>query len=107
MKLYRNSSGVWAGTQVDARKMCGKADTPGDVPVDKPGLLMFLNANKVGSGAIVDSQDITSEATELNNGAMSWFRWSYDCMCRGQYDDAKEHLAKALELSKVERQDAS
>ena len=107
MKLYRNSSGVWAGTQVDARKMCGKAYTPVDVPVDKPGLLMFLNANKVGSGAIVDNQSITNEATELNIGAMSWFRWSYDCMCRGQYDDAKEHLAKALELSKVEKQDAS
>jgi hypothetical protein len=34
---------------------------------------------------------------------MSWFRWSYDCMCRGEWDDAKEHLAKALEMSKKEK----
>ena len=105
MKLYRNSSGVWAGTQADARKMCGKAYTPVDVPVDKPRLLMFLSANKVGSGAIVESQNIASEATELNTGAMSWIRWSYDCMCRGQYDDAKEMLAKGLELAKKEKTD--
>ena len=103
MKLYRNSNGVWAGTQADARKMCGKTYTPVDVPVDKPRLLMFLNANKVGGGAIVDSQETTSESTELNKGAMSWIRWSYDCMCRGQYEDAKEMLRKGLELARKER----
>ena len=107
MKLYRNSSGVWAGTQADARKMCGKGYQTVDVPVDKPSLLRFLNANKVGGGAIADSQEITSEATELNMGAMSWIRWSYDCMCRGQYDDAKEMLRKGLELARKERTDAS
>ena len=106
MKLYRNSSGVWAGTQADARKMCGKGYTTVDVPVDKPSLLMFLNANKVGGGVIADSQNITSEATELNMGAMSWIRWSYDCMCRAQYEDAKEMLRKGLELAKKERTDA-
>ena len=104
MKLYRNSNGVWAGTQADARKMCGKDYTSVDVPVDKPSLLMFLNANKVGSGAISDMQDITSEDTELNRGAMSWIRWSYDRMRRGQYDDAKEMLRKGLELAKTEKQ---
>ena len=51
MKLYKNSDGVWAGTQADARKMCGKDYTVVDVPVDKPSLLMFLNANKVGSSS--------------------------------------------------------
>ena len=100
MKLYRNSAGVWAGTQLDARKMCGKAYSTVDVPVDKPSLLRFLNANKVGSGSISDMQHTSDEPTELTTSAMSWFRWSYDCMCRGQYDDAKEHLAKALELTK-------
>ena len=103
MKLYRNSNGVWAGTQADARKMCGKGYTTVDVPVDKPSLLRFLNANKVGGGAIADSQDITSEATELNMGAMSWSRWSYDCIHRGQYEDAKEMLRKGLELAKKEK----
>ena len=39
MKLYKNSNGVWAGTQADARKMCGKDYRQVDVPVDKTGLL--------------------------------------------------------------------
>ena len=103
MKLYKNSDGVWAGTQADARKMCGKTYSTVDVPTDKPSLLMFLNANKVGGGAIVDSQNITSDSTELNMGAMSWIRWSHDCMCRGQYEDAKEMLRKGLELARKER----
>ena len=106
MKLYKNSNGVWAGTQADARKMCGKTYSPVDVPVDKPSLLMFLNANKVGSGTSNDMQDSSSEPTELNMNAMSWIRWSHDCMCRGQYDDAKEMLRKGLELTKKERTDA-
>ena len=49
MKLYKNSEGVWAGTQADARKMCGKGYSAVDVPVDKPNLLKFLNLNQVGS----------------------------------------------------------
>ena len=51
MRLYKNSNGVWAGTQADARKMCGKDYQTVDVPTDKPSLLRFLNANKVGAGA--------------------------------------------------------
>ena len=39
MKLYKNSNGVWAGAQADARKMCGKDYSTVDVPVDKPNLL--------------------------------------------------------------------
>jgi hypothetical protein len=38
-------------------------------------------------------------------GAMSWIRWSYDCMHRGQYEDAKEMLRKGLELARKERTD--
>ena len=106
MKLYKNSNGVWAGTQADARKYCGKGYQTVDVPTDKPSLLRFLNANKVGSGASVDTQDITSEPDMiLNKEAMSWIRWSHDCMCRGQYDDAKEMLRKGLELARKERTD--
>ena len=100
MKLYKNSDGVWAGTQLDARKMCGKGYSTVDVPVDKPGLLKFLNLNKVGSLTDNDKQQEVSDDGDLNQKAMAWFRWSYDCMCRGEYDDAKEHLAKALEFTK-------
>lgn len=47
MKLYTNNEGQWVGTQADAKKL-GKFTNP-DVPVDKKGLLDFLNANKVGT----------------------------------------------------------
>jgi hypothetical protein len=49
MRLYKNSNGVWAGTQADARKYCGKVYSTVDVPTDKPSLLAFLNLNQVGS----------------------------------------------------------
>jgi len=91
MKLYKNSNGVWAGTQAKARSFCGKDYTMVDVPVDKAGLLQFLNLNKVGSSYTSNDK---VEMTE--GGDISWFRWAYDCMCRGQYDDAKEMLKKGL-----------
>jgi len=100
MKLYKNSEGVWAGTQADARKMCGKTYSTVDVPVDKPNLLKFLNLNQVGSYTSNDKQGtIAGEIDTSNKSAMSWIRWSHDCMCRGQYEDAKEMLRKGLELA--------
>ena len=94
MKLYRNSSGVWAGTQADARKMCGKGYTTVDVPVDKPSLLRFLNANKVGAG-ITDSDMPVAEG-EVDKKSMSWFRWAYDKFLMGDYDEGKEMLKIGL-----------
>ena len=99
MKLYRNSNGVWAGTQADARKMCGKDYRTVDVHVDKSGLLQFLNINQVGDYNINDSTDIVKlklqQPPEMSE-SISWFRWAYDCMLRGQYEDAKEMLRKGL-----------
>ena len=101
MKLYKNSNGVWAGTQLDARKYCGKDYSTVDVPTDKPNLLAFLNLNQVGSYTSNDKQGtITGEIDTSNKSAMSWIRWSHDCMCRGQYEDAKEMLRKGLELAR-------
>lgn len=40
MKLYRDADGKWVGTQADA----GNKNII-EVPVDKPGLLEWLNAN--------------------------------------------------------------
>lgn len=40
MKLYRNADGVWVGTQAEAGNK-----TVIEVPVDKPNLLEWLNAN--------------------------------------------------------------
>ena len=43
MKLYVNVDMTkWAGTQVDAKKEFGKIE-PYEVPVDKAGLITFLN----------------------------------------------------------------
>jgi len=108
MKLYKNSDGVWAGTQADARKMCGKDYTIVDVPVDKPSLLKFLNLNQVGSLTSNDKPDVGHpyEVDVLNKQALSWIRWSYDKICSGQYEDCREMLRKGLELAKKEKIDA-
>ncbi len=50
-------------------------------------------------------QDILDGDLFINKGAMSWIRWSHDCMCRGQYEDAKEMLRKGLELARKEKTD--
>ena len=108
MKLYKNSNGIWAGTQADARKMCGKDYTVVDVPVDKPSLLKFLNLNQVGSLTSNDKPDVGHpyEVDVLNKQALSWIRWSYDKICSGQYEDCREMLRKGLELAKKEKIDA-
>ena len=108
MRLYKNSNGVWAGTQADARKMCGKDYTTVDVPVDKPSLLKFLNLNQVGSLTSNDKPDVGHpyEVDVLNKQALSWIRWSYDKICSGQYEDCREMLRKGLELAKKEKIDA-
>jgi len=52
MRLYVTPSGSWAGTQADARALAkseGADWKEVDVPTDKPGLLTFLNENKVGA----------------------------------------------------------
>ena len=53
MRLYKNSNGVWAGTQADARKYCGKAYSTVDVPTDKSGLLGFLNSIRLAVYPVV------------------------------------------------------
>ena len=95
MRLYKNSNGVWAGTQADARKYCGKDYQTVDVPTDKPNLLGFLNLNQVGSLASTPTLEEVRTG-EPDHEAMSWFRWAYDCMLRGQYKDAEAMLYKGL-----------
>ena len=45
MKLY-SYNGQWFGTQADAKK-AGASTDPIEVPVDKAGLLQFLNEHRV------------------------------------------------------------
>ncbi len=52
MRLYRTPSGKWAGTQDDAKALAKAEGTTWalvEVPVDKPGLLAFLNDHRVGT----------------------------------------------------------
>jgi len=58
MKLYVNKSRTqWAGTQADAKKELGKFDAY-DVPVDKSGLLAFLNKE---SGFNIDPVEVEQQ----------------------------------------------
>ena len=50
-------------------------------------------------GDIIWEGTITGEIDTSNKSAMSWIRWSHDCMCRGQIQQAKEMLRKGLELA--------
>lgn len=46
MKLYRSKGSIWTGTQADAKAAQGGTDFEAiEVPVDKPSLIAWLNAN--------------------------------------------------------------
>lgn len=54
MRLYTNSLGQWAGTQIDAKKIDAHLI---EVPTDKPGLIAFLNGQQ--KTATVEAVDPT------------------------------------------------
>ena len=110
MRLYKNSEGVWAGTQLDARKYCGKDYSTVDVPTDKPGLLGFLNLNQVGkaSGSPTldairdkDIEPVYAPDTDLDKKALSYFEWGYDKLRSGEFADGTEMIRKALLYQKT------
>ena len=58
MRLYTDHKGHWAGTQADAKQF-GEYEQV-EVPTDKPTLLDFLNAQRVGAhvdDAVLDYAD--------------------------------------------------
>lgn len=59
MRLYLSPDGVWTGTQADAKAHAKDHATTWkevEVPVDKAGLMAFLNKHKVGAaGPVVSS----------------------------------------------------
>jgi len=104
MRLYKNSNGVWAGTQADAHKMCGKGYQTVDVPTDKPSLLRFLNANKVGTSYTSNDKEfepVYAPDTDLDKKALSYFEWGYDELTKGAYELGKEYIRKALLYQKT------
>ena len=67
MKLYTTEKGHWAGTQADARKLAKQLTEIVDVfevPVDKKGLLDFLNTNRVTVGSESTTEVVTAPAVE-------------------------------------------
>ncbi len=65
MRLYRDAHGVIVGTQVEAKRM-GKGWEQIDVPVDKPGLIYWLNndhAVEVPANAERDAEFVERVAT--------------------------------------------
>ena len=64
MKLYQSPDGVWTGTQADAKAHARESATTWketEVPVDKAGLLAFLNRHRVGVSV---SQVVSAPAQE-------------------------------------------
>ena len=56
MRLYLSPDGVWTGTQADAKAHAKEHATTWkevEVPVDKAGLMSFLNQHKVGAAGPV------------------------------------------------------
>lgn len=74
MRLYRTPSGSWAGTQADAKALAkseGTAWAELEVPTDKPGLLAFLNENRVGAARRPEERTERLEATPPAREAQS------------------------------------
>jgi hypothetical protein len=76
MKLYQSPDGVWTGTQADAKAHARESATTWketEVPVDKAGLLAFLNRHRVGVSQVVSApaqeQTAPAQRTEPRNYA--------------------------------------
>tara|TARA_R110002020_G_scaffold129298_3_gene289594 strand:- start:302 stop:643 length:342 start_codon:yes stop_codon:yes gene_type:complete len=104
MKLYTNGKGQWVGTQVDARKQLGKIKRTVEVPVDKSGLMAFLNTHRViaftGSAIVQEPPKPDLEPTPelLSPHASSWVAWSLDTLKRGDTREAEAMLVKGLTI---------
>lgn len=69
MRLYLSPDGVWTGTQADAKAHARDANTTWkefEVPVDKAGLLSFLNEYRVGAAVPpVSSAETLADRAEV------------------------------------------
>ena len=101
MKLYTNNKGDWVGTQADARKQVRHEMRTIEVPVDKTGLMSFLNDNKVGSFLVPKESpkpDVEPSAEILSPMATSWVSWASETLNRGDISEAKAMLKKGLTI---------
>ena len=104
MKLYTNGRGDWVGTQADARKLLGKVRRTVEVPVDKSGLMAFLNIHRVMAftgAAIVQADpkpDLEPTPELLSPQASSWVAWALDTLVRGDINESEAMLKKGLAI---------
>ena len=64
MRLYKNNSGQWFGTQADA-KVGGKFEQV-EVPTDKATLLEFLNTHAVGAVAASSPLEVPTTQNKIS-----------------------------------------
>lgn len=70
MKLYRDATGVIVGTQYEAKRM-GKGWVPIDVPVDKQGLIDYLNRHNAFRESVRDASIHSVEFTAEAGGTLA------------------------------------
>jgi len=102
MKLYTNGEGDWAGTQADAKKLKGGFKQV-EVPVDKAGLLGYLNGASQKTEAPEPGTPVTKTDRHPRSRSTSNF---------SQYDVhdvvlncKEEHLGSALAATIARLQD--
>ena len=126
MRLYKNNSGQWYGTQAEARRNAPRQWKEVEVPTVKANLLEFLNMNAVGN----EQHPVTLDGAEsprvagqtyvapydpdapaglveppqapelLSKEAHSWVAWALDNITRGDTKTAKEMLIKGLKIQR-------
>ena len=107
MRLYKNSTGQWVGTQREAQKNFPRDWKETEVPTSKAELIAFLNSHKVGaklaaengSAAAPLSKPINPEA--IDPDAYYWVSWAYETLRRGDKKEAEAMLLNALMLNSL------
>lgn len=85
MKLYRTNDGEWVGTQAEA-----KNKNVIEVPVDKPGLLEWLNANmRDNLDPVADSPSGGPEAAPVIDG-------NHCPKCKLDVNDARQRAERMV-----------
>lgn len=99
MRLYVNSKGEWFGTKLDARRLSPRDWREVDVPTSKPKLRQWLEIHKVGAVEKAVEQPaptVDSGSLEEFPKALSWVKWAYETLKRGDKREAQEMLRNGL-----------
>tara|TARA_B100001093_G_C26671151_1_gene946222 strand:- start:429 stop:767 length:339 start_codon:yes stop_codon:yes gene_type:complete len=101
MRLYKSTNGQWVGTQRDAQRNFPRNWEEVNVPVDKDGLLGFLNTNQVATKTTTEIKPaipVEDMPELLSPQASSWVKWAYETLRRGDKKEAETMLLNGLEV---------